>query len=54
MLSGSSQFLTSDVTPTISDLWGLRYAYLGQVAYQHSVIAVAVKGMRVEQIQCEI
>ena len=28
-------------------------AYLGQTAYQHSVIAVAVKGMLVEQILCE-
>ena len=46
-------FRKSDVTPTVSDLWGLKYAYLGQAAYQHSVIAVAVKGMLVEQILCE-
>ena len=39
-------FLKSDVTPSVSDL----YAYTGQDAYQHSVIAVAVKGMLVEQI----
>ena len=46
-------FLMSDVTPSVSDLWGLKYAYLGQAAYQHSVIAVAVKGMLVEQILYE-
>ena len=32
----------------------LKYAYLGQAAYQYSVIAVAVKGMLFEQILCEI
>ena len=42
-----------DVTSNVSDLWGLKYAYLGQVAYHHSVIAVAVKGKLVEQILCE-
>ena len=46
-----SQF---DVTPTVSDLWSLKYAYLGQVTYQHSGIGVAVKRMLVELIQCEI
>ena len=35
-------FLKSDVTPTVSALWGLKYAYLGQAAYQQSVFAVAV------------
>ena len=30
-----------------------RYAYLGQVAYQDSVIAVALKVMLVKQIKCE-
>ena len=29
------------------------YAYLGQASYQHNVIAVAVKGVLVEQILCE-
>ena len=43
-------FLKSDVTPSVSDL----YAHIGQDAYQHSVIAVAVKGMLVEQILFEI
>ena len=33
----------------ISDLRGLKYAYLGQVAYQHDVIAVAVERILVEQ-----
>ena len=47
-------FLKSDVPPSVSDLWGLKYAYYqGQAAYQHSVIAVAVKGMHVEQILYE-
>ena len=32
---------------------GLKYAYLGQAAYQQSLIAVAVKGMLVEQILYE-
>ena len=42
-------FRKSDITPSVSDLWGLKYAYLGQAAY----IAVAVKGMLVEQILYE-
>ena len=46
-------FLKSDVTPSVSDIWGLKYSYLGQAAYQHSVIAVAVKGMFVGQILYE-
>ena len=46
-------FLKSDVTSSVSDLWGLKYAYLGQVVYQHSIIAVDVKGMLVEQILYE-
>ena len=46
-------FLKSDVTPSVSDFWGLKYAYLGQAAYQHSVIAVPVKGILVEQILYE-
>ena len=36
-------FLKSDVIPTVSD-------HLGQATYQRSDIAVAVKGMLVEQI----
>ena len=47
-------FLKSDVTPTVSDLWDLGfeiYAYLGQAAYQNSVIAAAVRVLLVEQIQ---
>ena len=48
-------FLKSDVTPTFPDLsFGFEiYAYLGQAAYQNSVIAVAVTGLLVEQILCE-
>ena len=46
-------FLKSDVTPSGSDLSGLKYAYQGQAANQHSVIPVPVKGMLVEQIRYE-
>ena len=46
-------FLKSDVTPSVSNLWGLKFAYLGQAAYKQSVIAVNVKGMLVEQILYE-
>ena len=46
-------FLKSDVTPSVSDLWGLKFAYLGQAAYKQSVIDVTVKGMLVEQILYE-
>ena len=31
----------------------MQYAYLSQAAFLHIVIAVAVKGMLVEQILCE-
>ena len=46
-------FLKSDVTPSVSDLWGLKFAYLGQAAYKQSVIDVTVKGMLVEHILYE-
>lgn len=46
-------FLKSNVISTVSDRWGLKYGYLGQDAYQRSVIEVALKGMLVEPIQCD-
>lgn len=46
-------FLKSNVISTVSDRWGLKYGYLGQDAYQRSVIDVAVKGVLFEPIQCE-
>ena len=46
-------FSLFDKANLVGGLSRMKYAYLGQASYHHSVIAVAVKGMLVVQIQCE-
>lgn len=46
--------LYSDVTPNVANLWDFKYAYLGQVAYEHGVIGVAVKGCSMSRFNMRI